>query len=247
MKAPFDSWLHSILVFVISLLIAAPLYSQAPESEESEVMDAQAPAEMPTAAPDLPQFKDERTQLLQTLTKDVIPNLPAKDVERLQRSVQRRGSYRAEWAQGADTLLVANSPVAELIIYKFSLYKNPLLNERLLHTLGQFESLRFPRASLAFAEVLGTDTSSKVKVLKLMAKALNQDAALGPDALAVVTSSWGSSIPVEERLAFAAKSCGAWKRGTPQAAEVFSHWYSEAQSFWARSFAVEIATCLKGI
>lgn len=232
--------------FSVNSNFEAPLHAQA-ETDEQEVLNPQTEQPPTLQETELPKFKEDREQLLQVLAKEVAPNLPAKDVERLQRSVQRRGSYRADWAQSSDVFLVANAPVAELIIYKFSLYKNSRLNDRLLDTLTQFENLRFPRASLAFAEVLGTDASSKIKVLKIIGKALHQDPTLGPDALALLTSSWGSSIPLEERLALASKSCAAWKKSSPQAQEVFARWNAEAESFWAKSFAVEIASCMKGL
>lgn len=211
--------------------------------EETEDAPAQA-APSPEEANS--KFKDERQNLMQILAKEIAPNLPVKDVEKLQRTVQRLGSYRSEWASSAKDLLVANAPVSELILYRYAFFKNPRLNTQILDTLNAFDSPRFPRAALAFAELLGVDQESKSKTLRLMSKSLNKEPSLGPDMLAFITGPWGAEIPLEEKLRFMQKSCGALRQTTPQAMEQAAQWASESQSFWSQLLSQEVVACLKG-
>lgn len=231
--------------FVWSSVSAAETDLKATKTDD-ETEDVPAQAE---PAPDdaASRFKDERQNLMQVLAKEIAPNLPAKDIEKLQRAVQRLGSCRAEWSSSAQSLLVANAPVAELILYRYAFFKNKRLNSKILSTLGLLESLRFPRAALAFAELLGTDVPSKVQCLKVLERALNQEPGLGPDALTFIASPWGQEIPLEEKLRFFQQTCSVWRKTAPQAMEWVSRWSSEAQSFWAKLLSQEVAACLKGL
>lgn len=238
------------LVLAGTFLCSTALMSsdlRAQEDETEEIPAAQgATMETPPALEVLSRFRTERASFLQTLAKEVEPNLPAKDVERLRRAVQRRGSYRSDWAKSAQEFLTANAPVAELQIYKYSTFLNDRLNLRLLETLLTFENLRYPRATLAFAESLGTSPDAKVKLIRLTERALTQDPTMAADVITLIQSPWGQEVPIEERLRFVHRTCATWHKA-PIFHDQLNVWASQAESFWGRLFAQEVAACLKGL
>ena len=192
-------------------------------------------------------FELERKNLLNLLTTEVEPKLPTKDVEKLHRSVQRLGSYRSDWAQSAKELLVSNAAVAELVLYRYSYFKNARLNAKIMETLLSFESFRNPRAALAFAETLGLNPQLKAKVLQLLERAINQDPSLAPDSLRLLESDWAQDLPNELKLRLIQKSCSVWPRMAPQVAASTVRWSSDSQSFWLKLLSQEVSSCLKGL
>ncbi len=220
--------------------VFAPLAAQ---EEAEDVVSAPAP----TAEGSGNLFSEQRKSYLGLLARDVEANLPTKDVQKLNQNVQRLGSYRFEWSKSARDFLLANMPVAELILYRYSTYKNPELSSRILDTLAVFETFRYPPAAIAFAEVLGVDRDSKIKSLGLMARAVSQDPSLTNDAISLLSSPWGQEVPAVEKLYFMTRACGVWRKSTSSLPNSFAQWSTEAQNFWGRVLAEEVTACQKGI
>ncbi len=233
----------ALFLMLHSGLMAQESSEGSPEASEAESLSSNP---VPESAPQS-VYKEERANLQKILSSEIIPNLPAADVEKLQRSVQRLGSYRAEWAKSAQELLIANAPVAELMLYKFSAYQNPRLSFQILKTLLSFESLRFPRAALAYAEVFGVNPEAKLMSVRLLAKAVNQDLRLADEALQLLSTSWAADISPQERLSFIVDSCPSWSKVGPQTQSIAAAWGDQAGDLWGRLLKVEAISCSKGI
>jgi hypothetical protein len=229
-------WKNLVLVgFSLSLG-----WSMATAQESSE--DDSLIAPLPEAsAPQ--QDQSQRQELLKILRTEIEPNLPKADVEKLNRSVQRLGSYRDEWAQQAQDFLIANSSVAELYLFRYSLLANKRLNHRILRTLEGFSSFRFPQAVVAFADAFSAE---KAEYLSLLTAALKQSPSLGPDALQVVLVQWGSALSLQQKLLFLSQTCSVWKSLGATPPELMQSTLQQASSFWENALAQEVRSCLKG-
>lgn len=237
--------LGGFFAFCVVLIGTDFAFAQAPEAmEESEEV---VTAPVPTAEASGNLFAEQRKSYLALLTREVESNLPSRDVQKLNQNVQRLGSYRFEWSKSAKDFLLANAPVAELMLYKYAAYKNIGLSSRILDTVMALENFRYPPAAVAFSEILGIDFESKIKTMSIMARAVSQDASLANDALTLISSPWGAEISATEKLYFLSRICGSLRKSGASLPAAFSTWSAESQSFWGRLLAQEVSACQKGI
>lgn len=232
-------WLM-FLVVVSGLGVGRNLWAQEVAKEAGDEETLIAPLSEPSA---VQQDQGQRQALLKTLRTEIEPNLPKADVEKLNRSVQRLGSYRDEWSQQAQEFLIANASVAELYLFRYSMLTNKRLNERILKTLLQFSSFRFPQAVVAFADSFANQKSDYVA---LLAAAVRQSPPLGPEALQLVLTTWSASLSLQEKLFFLSQTCGVWKEATPPVSEMIQGAMQQAASFWEIALSQEVRSCLKG-
>jgi hypothetical protein len=230
--------LSKSLVFVGFSLSLGWSVATAQEAAEEDSLIAPLPE---ASAPQ--QDQTQRQELLKVLRTEIEPNLPKSDVDKLNRSVQRLGSYRDEWAQQAQDFLIANSSVAELYLFRYSLLANKRLNHRILTTLAGFSSFRFPQAVVAFADAFSAE---KAEYLSLLTAALKQSPSLGSDALQVVLVQWGSNLSLQQKLLFLSQTCSVWKSAGAPAPEMIQSTLQQASSFWENALAQEVRSCLKG-
>lgn len=189
----------------------------------------------------------DRDMLLKTLKTEVEANLSKADSDRLKRNVMRLGSYRSDWALEARDFLLANSPVAELYLYQFSMMKNPRLNSRIRDTLLMFTTLRYPKAALAFLSFFVIDRENYDDSLRLVQKAIKQDPSLSTEALLLFGGSLGEIMSLSERLNLASTACASRDgKIAPEAMDIVKSWRSLAKSFWEKTISAELEGCLPG-
>lgn len=227
----------SLLLVGFSLSLSWSV-ATAQEAAEEDSLIAPLPE---SSAPQ--QDPSQRQSLLKVLRTEIEPNLPKADVEKLNRSVQRLGSYRDEWAQQAQDFLIANSSVAELYLFRYSLLANKRLNHRILKTLEGFPNFRFPQAVVAFADAFSDE---KAEYLSLLTAAVKQSPSLGSDVLQVVLVQWGSALSLQQKLLFLSQTCSVWKSASSPVPEMIQSTLQQARSFWENALAQEVGSCLKG-
>lgn len=213
-------------------------------TDDAAEMSAPAvPAEEATSDA-TPDIREERQRVFQLLKTEIEPNLVKGDIEKLQRNVKSLGSYRREWVEKARETLVANPALSEFYLYRFVPLKNRRLNAEILATLLEFPTFREPRATIAFANDLAKTPQEKVGVLRLLEKAVLQDAHLATEAVQYVASGWGQDIPLDERLRFASAICG--RLNSTQVHSTLEAWIQSTSGFWEKVMADELRACLKG-
>src|SRR4051794_20629412 len=99
------SFCSSALLFAQSGASSTPIQTAKPDASENSqfepapqvpVVDAQPSSSGSQASA---MFKEERERLLKVLATEIEPNLPRADIEKLNRSVMRLGSYRKDWVE----------------------------------------------------------------------------------------------------------------------------------------------------
>ncbi len=231
-----------IILFLLTIAQVEPMEPVPFEpTPQVEIQPAPAPS-----GP-MPDFSQERDRLLRTLAKEVEPNLPKADVEKLNRSVMRLGSYRADWVSKGQEFLVANAPLAELYLYKYTQARNYRLNMKILDTLMQFQSYRFPRAPLAFISSLAMDLEQKKMAMNLIQKIAASNPQILPEVLQLVESSWGLELPLEYRLYFATQVCSQLPRSSANVRSSIQAWTQSARQYWEQAISAELNACLRGV
>lgn len=237
-----SSFIQSILLYAAFLqpfVLKAQVDVEEPSIEE--------PAAIPSAASGAPAEVSQKENFINLLKTDVEPHMLKGDIDKINHNVMRLGSYRREWVQSGRDFLIANSPVSELYLYRYSLVKNQRLNAEILETLLAFPSYRYPRAALSFADALGETESGKRQMLRLFQKVIAQDPSIAKSAFELVSSAWGRDLSTVEKLEFTSNNCAAAKILEPQQRQLIDTWRENAESFWEGVMSVEVSACLRGV
>ncbi|MDB5038492.1 MAG: hypothetical protein JWQ35_2020 [Bacteriovoracaceae bacterium] len=219
----------------------------APATSADEPVNIETKVSAPTAAAIEEPYKEERAKIAERLAKEIEPNLIKSDIQRLTKNVMRLGSYRKDWVQTSQDFLVANSALAELYIYKFSLLGNKRLNRSGLQTLTRFSTLREPRALLAHLYLFVDDQQEMMLSMALLSKAIEQEPSLAPEAIQFLNGPIGEKISLENKLQFGIKACGKLPSASLTYKEMLKSWKSKSSTFWELVLADELDHCLKGV
>lgn len=184
---------------------------------------------------------------MEQLQKEIEPNLPAKDVQRLKRNVKRLGSFRAEWREESQDFLVKNATLAEFFILNYSRIKNLRLNTQLVETLTKFESYKDPEAIVAFSESLGENEKGKALLVPLFKKLIQQQSRVWPMLYSLIFSDWGQSLGEDLKLSLSNQACQAGAAFDFDQRQFLEALSSQSRSLWGRILSAELKSCLQRI
>jgi hypothetical protein len=192
-------------------------------------------------------YKEEREKFLNTLKKEIEPNLIKGDIQKLNRNVMRLGSYRKDWVVASEEFLLANAALAEPYLYRYSMIGNQRLNRAILKTLLHFPSLREPRAALMFLHVFVDDPEQTASAMDLLSKVIEQNPQLAAESTTFLNGPISQKIPLDKRLQFGAKACSKVASTATAAKEALKSWQAKSSQFWEKVLSDELDSCLKSV
>jgi hypothetical protein len=193
-------------------------------------------------------YKKDRQEFLNKLKVEIEPNLIKGDIQKLNKNVMRLGSYRKDWAQAAEEFLVANSALAELYLYRYAALGNSRLNQAILKTLNRFQTLREPKAVLAFLHLFLSDSEQSVLAAILLNKMIDQSPQYVSEVIQVLNGPMGQKLSLETRLEIGSRACAkSSSQLTLIARETLKDWRTKASGFWSTVLGDELDNCLKSI